>query len=240
MAAGDIFKLRKLHLIDQAILEIRKQAATLDPGRRVQAQIDDLKEDLEDKGGKAKALSAELTDLELKQKQIDEKIKKFDKDLYGGSVVNPREVENIQKEIAILKRQRGEMDVRVLELWDLVPPAKEGAAKIQQAIDEMAKELAMHQGKAVQTKHKLEAEFKKRSAERPDAVKEIPRAMLDRYESIRQKNGGIGMARIVLKTGTCEMCGLKLPTKSIEAAKEERMATCEGCHRLLYYSEGLV
>lgn len=240
MAAGDIRKLWKVHLVDQAILEIRKRAASIDPGRRIQAQIEILNKELAERDGLAKTLSGELTDLELKQRQIDEKIKKFDKDLYGGKVVNPREVENIQREIEALKRQRGEMDVRLLELWDLVPPAKQESAGTQKAIDERRAELSVHQHKAVQEKQKLEAEFKKNMAERPSAIEEVPRAMLDRYESIRQKNGGIGMARIIAKTGTCEMCGLKLPTKTVEAAKEERLVTCEGCHRLLYYSEGIV
>ena len=145
MAAGDVHRLWKLHLVDQAILEIRSRAAGLDPGRRIQGQIDTLQKSLEVKDGKARALSAELTDLELKQKQIEDKIKRIDKDLYGGSVVNPREVENFQKEIQILKRQRGESDVRVLELWELIPPAKAESAKVQEEIATAAARLQLRE-----------------------------------------------------------------------------------------------
>src|SRR5687767_3792804 len=131
MAAGDLLKLWKLHLVDTAILEIRGRAAALDPGKTIIAQIDALNKQLGGTGGQAKTLSAELTDLELQQKNIADKIQKIEKSLYGGKVVNPREVENYQKEIEGLRRQRSALDERIMELWELVPPAKEAAAKIE-------------------------------------------------------------------------------------------------------------
>src|SRR5688500_809412 len=114
MAEGDLRKLWKLHLIDTAILEIRARAAALDPGKRIQAQIDALAKELE--ASPAKTLGAELSDLELQQKGIASKIAKIEKDLYGGKIVNPREVENLQKEIEALRRQRAGLDERILEL----------------------------------------------------------------------------------------------------------------------------
>ncbi|MFQ3678604.1 MAG: hypothetical protein SNJ74_11745 [Fimbriimonadaceae bacterium] len=47
------------------------------------------------------------------------------------------------------------------------------------------------------------------------------------------------MAKIS-KTGSCGMCGTMLPEKLIEGAREGRLVACEGCHRFLYFSEGVV
>src|SRR5579862_3855446 len=116
MPSSDLRHLHKLFLIDMALVDIRKRAATLDPGRKTAAEIQALEKDLNE--GPARMLQAELIDLELKQKSFQEKANKFEKDLYGGKVVNPREVEAIQKEIAILKRQRGEFDERILTILD--------------------------------------------------------------------------------------------------------------------------
>src|SRR5689334_5864381 len=102
MASPELRRLHKLYLIDMALLEIRKRAATLDPGKKTAAEIQALEKELNE--GPARKLQAELVDLELKQKSFQDKIAKFDKELYGGKVVNPREVESIQKEIGILKR----------------------------------------------------------------------------------------------------------------------------------------
>src|SRR5690348_7343349 len=100
MADLDLRKLWKLHLIDLSLLEIRKRAAALDPGRKMQGELAALNAVYEAKTAHVKTLSGEQTDLELQQKSIDEKLKKIDKDLYGGKVVNPREVEALQKEIS--------------------------------------------------------------------------------------------------------------------------------------------
>ena len=83
------------------------------------------------------------------------------------------------------------------------------------------------------------AKFKERAAQRPIAAQEVPPALLARYEAIRKKYDGIGMARIS-KTGSCEACGTRLPTKVVEDVKDGRVVTCEACHRILYASEGLL
>jgi predicted nucleic acid-binding Zn-ribbon protein len=240
MAAGDIRKMWKLHLVDQAILQIRARAAALDPGKQIRREIEVLQQAFDDKGGKAKALLAEQHDLELQQKAIEDKLKKIDKTLYGGQVVNPREVEAYEKEIAALKRQREANDARLLELLELVPPAKAEADRIEQAIQSKQADLKKAGAEALKVKSQLEAEFKAKAAERPLAAKDVPPALLSRYESVRQKNGGIAMAQINLRTGSCGVCGTLLPTKLVETAKEERLVTCEACHRILYYTEGLV
>ncbi|HVT13293.1 MAG TPA: C4-type zinc ribbon domain-containing protein [Fimbriimonadaceae bacterium] len=238
MPSAELRRLYKLHLVDLALLEIRKRAAALDPGKKTAAEIHSLEEELATTP--ARTLQAELTDLELKQKGFQEKIAKFEKELYGGKVVNPREVEAIQKEIGILKRSRGDLDGRILEIWEELPPAKERAAKLERALAERKQLLAQEQKAAIQTKTQLEAEFKQKSAERPALAKELSATLLARYEGIRQKHGGVGIGEVDVKRKTCGACGTSLPTRTIEALKEDKLVTCESCHRILYYSEGVV
>ncbi|MFI5386246.1 MAG: zinc ribbon domain-containing protein [Fimbriimonadales bacterium] len=238
MASAELRRLHKLYLVDMALNEIRKRAATLDPGRKTAAEIQALEKQLAE--SPAKMLHSELTDLELKQKSYQDKIAKFEKDLYGGKLINPREVEAIQKEITILKRQRGELDERILEIWEELPPAKEQADKIEKAIAQRKQTLAQEHKAALQAKGQLEAEFKQKSAERPHIAKEVPPTLLSRYESIRQKHGGVGLGEVDAKKKSCGSCGTSLPTRTIEAVKEDKVVTCESCHRILYYSEGVI
>lgn len=239
MASGDLLHLWKLHQIDSALVEIRARAASLDPGRSIMAKIEAEQSAADATISEAKALSGELTDLELKQKSLDDKIKKFEKDLYGGKVVNPREVESINREIAMLKRQRGESDVRILELWELVPPAKAKAEEANKRIEELKAQLKEFQKGVIETKTKLEQEFKLASAQRNPMAADLPAGLLAKYDSIRNRHGGIGMARIQ-KNGSCGSCGTRLPTKVIEDVKDDRTVTCESCHRILFYSESII
>ncbi len=238
MPSAELRRLHKLHLIDTALQDIRKRAAALDPGRKTAAEIQSLERQLDESS--ARKLQSELTDLELKQKSFEDKIKKFDKELYGGKVVNPREVEAIQKEIAILKRQRGDLDGRILEIWEELPPAKEQSEQLEKALAQRKLLLAQEQKAALQAKGQLEAEFKLKSSERPQAAKDIPPTLLARYESIRQRHAGVGMGVVDVRKKSCGACGTSLPTRTIEAIKEDKVVTCESCHRILYYSEGAV
>ena len=239
MPSADLRRLWKLHLIDVAIQEIRNRAAHLDVGQKILAEIEALNKELADKGGKAKALSGELQDLELGQKSIDDKIAKIQKDLYSGKIVNPREVENFEKEIEILRKQKSGSDERILELWEIVPPAKEQADKIEAAIAEKKKELAEKQKKALTVKTQLEADFKTRMAERPAAVNEVNPSLLARYESIRPKHDGVGMAEVV-KRRQCGACGTLLPERTLQMLLDDKLVTCESCHRILYFTEGVI
>jgi predicted nucleic acid-binding Zn-ribbon protein len=239
MSFTDLRNLHRLHLVDSAIVEIRKRAASLDPGKAILAKIAALEKELDEVGGNAKALAGEQADLELKQKTIDAKIAQIDKDLYSGKVVNPREVEAFQKEIENQKKRRSEMDERLLELMELTPPAKAAADAIQTKIDDAKHALTAHQKEVVQAKGDLERQFKEISAKRVTALADVPQAMLLRYDAIRQRTGGVGMADVV-KGNFCGMCGTHLPEKLIEGAKDGRIVTCESCHRILYASDGII
>lgn len=239
MASTDLQRLWRLAQIDALLLEVRNRAASLDVGQRIQAQIDALVKEDEEFGGKYRTLHRELADQELKQKTAEEKLKKIDKDLYGGKVINPREVEALEKEIATIKRRRDEDAERMLELYDLIGPAKEEADKHQAKIEAKRKELVERRKLAVKEKELLEAKFKELNAKRPEAAKAVSPGLLAKYDSIRQRHGGIGMVE-ALKKGSCAGCGMKLPEKVLQGLKEERTITCEACHRLLYYTEGLV
>ncbi len=238
MASDELRRLWKLHQIDVGLQEVRSRAAHLDPGKAEMAELAKIEAQEAEATSKAKALAAELSDLELAQKAIDDKIKKIDRELYGGKVVNPREVENIEKEIAALKRQRGGSDERILKLWEETPPAKAAAEESAKRVEAAKQKLQERRKIALSEKSKLEKEYATLMAQRPEAAKAVSASLLARYESIKQKHDGIGMAQ-VLKT-RCTGCGTQVPERIMDALKNDRIASCESCHRILYWTEGVV
>jgi predicted nucleic acid-binding Zn-ribbon protein len=232
MPGPDLLKLYRLHVVDAAIAEIRAKAAGMDPGRALGEEIKKLAADHDRLDTEAKRLGGDLNDQELLQKSIADKLKKIDTELYGGKIVNPKEVAAFQKEIEILKRQSAEADSKILALWEVVPPAREAAEKVEKELNIRKQQLAQHQQTLVKLKQQLEADFKARNAERMEHLKEVNPNLLKQYESVKERNGGIGMAEIT-RAGTCGMCGMTLPVKTVEMAKEGKIVTCESCHRIL-------
>jgi uncharacterized protein len=237
MASPDLRRLWKLHLVDAAIQDIRNRAAHMDVDKKTEAELAALNSSLADHP--ARKLAVEQQDLELQQKSIDDKIAKFDKELYGGKVVNPREVEAFQKEIAMLKKQRGEIDERLLAIWEELPPHKSAVEKIETAIEQKKKELAQTIQVARNLKAQLEADFKVKSAQRPELARDQNPTLLAKYEAIRKNHHGVGMAEVV-KRRQCGACGTLLPERTLQACLDDKTVTCETCHRILYYTEGVV
>jgi predicted nucleic acid-binding Zn-ribbon protein len=239
MASLDIQRLWKLHKIDSGLVDVRNQAASLDPGKLIRAEIDKLKADDAEIGGKYRTLHQEQVDLELAQKGADDKIKKLEKELYSGSIVNSRESEAFQKDIASIKKRKEDHDERLLELYDLIPPAREAADKISKMLDVKRQELGEANKRAQTMKSELEREFARLTKLRPETAKIVNPALLARYDSIRQRHAGVGMAEVT-KKGSCSGCGTSLPERTLQALREDKVATCESCHRILYFTEGLI
>lgn len=234
MAVGDLRKLWQLHLIDSQLHNVRARAAALDPGRAIQARIAALQSELDKAAEEYGVLHREQTDLELEQKSIDAKIAKFDKDLYSGVVVNPKEVENIQKEIEMLKRRKSQIDDRLFEIFDLTPPALAEKERAEANLQAAKAELGQHQKSVMAEKSRLEAAYKELLAKRPEVLKEVPPGLLPRYDQTLKKHG-TAMA-LITKDQTCEVCGMRQAEKTVEYVKEDRIVTCEACARILYFS----
>lgn len=240
MPSTEISRLWRLAQIDNRLADVRKRAANLDVGQRLAAEVKALEAKEAEVGGAYRGQLGEQKDLELANQGIEDKLKRIDKELYGGKVVSPREVEALEKEIAALKRQRDRNDERLLELMESIPPAENEAKKWQRALDQRRKMLAERQAQAKVERAELETEYKALGAQRPEVAKSVSPSLLARYDGIRQKHGGIGMVDVNLKTTTCNGCGTHLPERTIQGLKDEKVMTCESCHRILYYTEGAV
>jgi len=240
MASAELQRLWKLAQVDRAIQEVRARAAAMDVGQKIAAEIQKLESEESEVGGHARTLAAELSDLELTQKGLQDKVKKYEKDLFGGKLMSPREIETMEKEIAALKRQIASHDERVMELWDLVPQAKKAAAEVEARLANKKTELVEKRKTAMDQKTKLEEDFKRLTAARPQFVNVINNpSALARYDALRQKHAGIAMSEVT-KKGTCGACGMSLPERTLQGLKEDKLITCEACHRILYWTDGLI
>lgn len=232
MADTGLYALYKLHLVDAALFEMKHRAAALDLGKAELAQAQQLAAELETVGGEAHRLAAELKDLELQNKSGEDKIKRLSGELYGGKVVNPREVQTVEQEIESTRRRIADNEERMLELYDLVPPAQKAARAIEDQIAALKKTAAEKRQRAVVAHAEIERSYKAKSAERAPATKAVPAPLLAQYERIRERLHGPAMATVT-DIDRCEACGMLVPEKTRAYLKADRVVECESCHRIL-------
>jgi uncharacterized protein len=239
MASAELTKLYQLHLVDVGILEIKKKAAGLNAAKQYEAQLAALKESFDAADKAFHQLHAEQKDLELSTKQLEDKIKSIDQRMFGGSVANQKEADAMNHQVASFKLLVEANEEKQLALYDLIPPAERAKFAAANALSDKQKEFDAWKVKAVAFKKQLEEKFADLTLRRPKIAEKLPPALLARYESIRQMHHGIGMA-IITRESTCQECGNHVAEKAIETINDDRIATCEDCHRILYWTGGLV
>lgn len=232
MADSGLFALYKLHLVDSALNDMKQRAAALDMGKAEAAQIKELELDPEGHLTESRKLSAELKDLELEQKSFDDKIKKLDSDLYGGKIVNPKEVQNIEKERKNIVSLRNSHDMRILELWEILPPLKELAAHLEKQISALKTKITEKQNLAKAEHEQIQSAYTAKSKERSPLVKAVPPLLLSQYEKLREKLG-VGMV-LITNEQRCSVCGMQVSARITAFVVEDKILQCEGCRRILF------
>ncbi len=219
--------------MDTQMLRAQKTLAGLDTGAQAAADAEAARQAREAAVSALHKAAGEVKDGELKQSAVETKQNLYQQKLYQGAVTNAKELANIEKEIAALGRQRADMDGRILEAMERAETAQAEAerAEIAEKDAEARREsvVAAYQSR----RDALQAELSALVRQRKDAVAQVTDpALLKRYEDLRAKPGGVGLAKI--ENGVCGACHMSLPGGVVRAVKEETAPqTCENCRRLL-------
>jgi len=225
--------LLELQNVDTQMARLKRGQAALDNGKEAEAAARAAREIATKQNQEFHRLSGELKDSELKLQSLEAKLKTNQQRLYQGTVSNPKELVNIEKEISNLQRQRSDLDERILELMDEVDVQKSVAASTE-AEAKVAE--THHKSTVADWRTKFEAaaqELATLGQRRPLIVAAITdKSLLKRYEDLRARPGGIGLAKI--NGSNCSACGMSLPSNTIKSVREgEELTSCENCGRLL-------
>ncbi len=233
MSDSPIDALLGLHRIDAELYSLKKRAEALDGGKSIAQEIEGLKAELEEAHQKAKTLSSELTDKEVQQQSFKEKIDSLNKRMFDGSINTPREIENTEKEIENLKELSSKNDDRLLELYELAPPAVEAEKEVKEKLEAKEAELQNLKENSAAMLAEIKSNFAQLIKERPEAAKGIDAGSMSLYEAARKKTGGIGMAEVD-DDGYCSVCGVTVPERSKALIREDKVSTCEECKCVLF------
>jgi len=161
------------------------------------------------------------------------KIENTQKALYGGSVTNPKELEDLQLESESLKRYLDTLEDRLLEkMVDL----EEAELKHAQASQKLTELVARKSGEnELMTADRLDllSTIERTETEREAALSNISPEDLKTYEKFRRRFDGIALA--LLASGNCGVCGVDLArSKEQEIRGGNTLVYCDQCGRILY------
>jgi len=225
-----------LQQVDSRLLAARRELAAIENGTALKAQIEAARNQAEKLRKELQRSEAELQDAELQLKSIEQKKATFEKRLYGGEVSNPKELSGIEKEIEVLSRSRAAADEKILELYDEVDRRRAELKELDSRIAAASERLARVTQKFESESRRLTDEIAALEAERAAALPSIEPALLRRYDAIRQRAAGLGIAKV--EEGKCGGCHVSLTPFMARKVKEDPGPTfCENCGRFLLGDE---
>jgi predicted nucleic acid-binding Zn-ribbon protein len=158
----------------------------------------------------------------------------LDKLMYGGTVSASKDLQAMAEEVAQLKGRQSHLEDTVLEAMGEREPLDDRLAELARERAELDAEGAALVAAIAEAEVAIEADMAREDAERAAAAVSVPSSLIDQYERLRKRLGGVGAARV--EHGRCMGCHLDLSATEIDHLKhqdDDAVATCEQCGRIL-------
>ncbi len=174
-----------------------------------------------------------LTNLDLEIKTLETKTRNAENRLYSGAVNNPKELQDMQEEVASLKRRHAALEDQLLEVMIAVEERTEARKKAETHLKKVKERWAADQEALKSERHALEAELETFTARRAAAWDALDAESRSAYQSLWARMHGQPVA--VLKTdGSCSRCGVTQTTAAVQQVRRgDGLVNCAGCGRIL-------
>jgi predicted nucleic acid-binding Zn-ribbon protein len=161
------------------------------------------------------------------------KIEQAESSLYGGKVQNPKELQDLQKDIASLKKHLGTLEERQLEAMMKVESAESDLQKAKTNLELIQARLGNEHKKLLTDQAALTVKLEQFSEEREAALAPIDNGLLKIYDNLRQQKRGVAIAEVI--DSACASCGATITAALQQAARSQKqLANCPSCGRILF------
>jgi predicted nucleic acid-binding Zn-ribbon protein len=228
-SASDLFALQEIDLKRDS-----RRALLADIENRLgeTEELSAAREALNQTMAEAERLRRDQRELESASADLDAKIQPMEKKLYDGSVRNPKELTDLQREVDSLKARRSKLDDEGLALLDSIEAANAAVAEAKVHYENVTADWEEEQELLRVDHARAEKETSQLEGERDLRTKHMDPSSLGLYETLRRVKQGRGVARV--ERGTCQGCRVTLPTHVVQRVRSGGvLVQCPSCERIL-------
>ncbi len=176
---------------------------------------------------------AERREVELIVEAAQTKSGEAEGKLYGGTVRNPRELEDLQAELNMLKEQQKGHEETLLQALEAVEETENRLQGLETDLKEMEDNWQQESGRLHKEKSSLQDGLAQLQRRRDSMSSQVSAAHLSLYDNLRSSRQGVAVARV--ERGTCQGCRIALPTRVVQQARTSpEPVKCPSCSCLLY------
>ena len=227
-----IYVLVDLQEVDLKIDEMLKRLLIANRAYGNRDGLDKRQKQLELVQSKVHSERASHQDSELIVDGTRTKIVEVETKLYGGTVRDHRELQDLDKELTFLKRDVEIQELEALELLDGLEKTQELLSKLTKILQKDSVNWTLTQERLAAEKERLTTALSKLRNHRDIVAGEIARPALTLYERLRPPKGGRPVSKV--ERGMCTTCNVSVPTLLEHKVKQGRQdLTCNNCGRIL-------
>jgi predicted nucleic acid-binding Zn-ribbon protein len=236
-APADQIRLLEVQALDSRIAQLdhkRKNLPEHTELERLTADLAQLRDLLVAARTEDSDTAREQTKAEHDVDQVRQRAVRDQQRLDSGLLASPKDLENIQREIASLARRQSDLEDIVLEVMERREAAQERATELSGRVESVQAKATEAEQRKSAALGGIDAEGFSVAKEREELAGSLPGDLLALYERLRAQQGGIGAARLYQKR--CEGCRLELnitELNEVRAAPADTVARCENCRRIL-------
>ena len=227
-----------LYRLQQVDRQIDRSRAQLDSIRKTlenDAELRDALAKVDEAQTESHRARHELKNAEAETQSQKIKIEQTESSLYGGKVQNPKELQDLQKDAASLKKHLDTLEERELES---MLKSENADAVLQSArghLEQIQSRLGSEHKNLLDEQAKLMKDIERLNEEREASVNPIESSLLTVYEDLRKQKRGVAVTDF--SDNTCAACGSALNASLQQNAKSSTLlAYCPSCGRILFAS----
>ena len=225
-------RLYELQKIDLALDASRKRARAVEALLSGSDTLRAVRQAAEHTHGRLARLRARLKDFELQSATLDSRIASLDERLYSGTVKNPKELSDLQRDIASLRRHKLELDETLLGVMAEVEEVEREQADVDAELERVETIWRNEQATLVVEKAHLIEQIEALEAERSAQRASVSPSDVALYDRMRAQKHGQAVAP--LNEGACSACGVQpSASKLAQLRREDELPTCGNCERIL-------
>jgi predicted nucleic acid-binding Zn-ribbon protein len=200
----------------------------------LEARIGQARAELADLDARRAQLARRQGDLEAEIAAALDRVHSLERRMYGGQVSAPKDLAAMSEEVSMLNRRRAELEDRVVQIMEEAEPLEAEVAQRSEALARLEQEAEGLRGQLAAQEADLDAEIAAERQAKAARAAQVGPELLGRYERIRSRLGGVGVARLV--GSSCGGCHLALPAAEVERLRHARagaVLTCDQCGRII-------
>ncbi len=195
----------------------------------------------------AEAARQELNSAEDEQKSAEEgrlgaerqasslraKLQQAEASLYGGTVRNPKELQDLQAEVASLKKHLSSLDADEIAWMEKLEAADTHCRAAAGNLEQVLLGLESEHGQLRRRQSELLLLKESLLSERAATAAAVTLAWRETYDGLRQTRRGVAVAAV--EDGACAACGTALtPAMQQSVRHAQVLVRCPSCGRILY------